>query len=238
MMIDVLLHFGTLIALLAYFWREWLDMIKAQFKPQVVPESADGGTKGQKLLLWLIVLACIPGALAGLSLEDIADTTFRKSPILIAASLIGMGILLLIADRIGRKTRTIESIRPVDWMVIGIAQAFAIIPGFSRSGVTITAGLFCGLQREAAARFSFLLGTPIILGAALFESRHLFTERITQAEIFPLLLGMLASAVVGYLCIGFLLGFLKKRSNAVFVVYRILLGTAIIASYSLGYLRG
>lgn len=237
---DVALHLGTLFALLAYFWREWYGMIRSYFATTRFAKSpeqiAATVTPTSGFLLWPIVLACVPAGIAGIMLEDVAQVSFRSHPELIAASLIGFGLLMFAADRIGRKDRPMHGVRGKDWLIIGLAQALAIIPGVSRSGITITAGLLCGLEREAAARFSFLLGAPIILGAGVFELRHL-SHGITRAEVTPLVLGISASTVVGYLCIKFLMGYVKRRSYDIFVAYRIVLGVSLLATHGLGWLK-
>lgn len=240
LVLDVSLHLGTLIALLAYFWREWYDIGRGYIRTTrlvklfgLTPET----TTTQSMLLWPLVFACIPGAVAGVLLEDAAANAFR-SPILIAATLIGMGLLLFAADRIGKNARPMESVRARDWIVIGLAQALAIIPGVSRSGVTITAGLFCGLRRDASAKFSFLIGAPIIFGAAVYEMRHLFHREMSAQDTLPLVLGVLTAAVVGYACISFLIRYLKEHKTDIFVLYRVLVGIALILFYLFGGLRG
>lgn len=236
---DVALHLGTLFALLAYFWREWYDMVKVYFGTTRFTRSPGGrqAAQAQGMLLWPVIFACIPAALAGVVFEGAVDSVFRRQPILVGAALVGLGLLLFLADRIGRKSRPMHAVRGRDWIVIGLAQALAIVPGVSRSGITITAGLFCGLQREAAARFSFLLGAPIFFGAALYELPNVFRNGLSRSEIVPLICGVLTATIVGYLCIGFLIRYLKTQSTDVFVVYRVLLGLGVIGSYALGYLR-
>jgi undecaprenyl-diphosphatase len=154
----------------------------------------------------------------------------------IGLAMIGLAILLFVADRIGRRSRPLNSIKARDWILIGLAQAVAaVVPGASRSGVTITAGLFCGLQREAAARFSFLLGAPIIFAAAAFELRKV--PHLPHSAFAPMILGILASGITGYACIGFLMNYLRKRSTDLFVAYRLVFGIVVIAFWALGYLR-
>lgn len=240
LVLDVSLHLGTLFALLAYFWREWYEIGRQYISMTRIGRRLGLATPSdgtQAMLLWPLVFACIPGAVAGVLLEDAAANAFR-SPVLIATTLIGMGLLLFVADRIGKNARTMESVRARDWIVIGLAQALAIIPGVSRSGITITAGLFCGLRRDASARFSFLLGAPIIFGAAVYELRHLFRREIGAQDIIPLILGVTTATAVGYVCIGFLMRYLKEHRPDIFVLYRVLVGLILIAAYFFGGFRG
>lgn len=235
---DVMLHLGTLVALVAYFWRDWLDMIQSYLALKSGKSDAasiDPAQAAKARLLLPVIYACIPGAIFGALLGHKVEDHFDKHPVAIAAAMIGLGLLLLLADRNGSKGRALCKINSKDWVSIGLAQALAIIPGVSRSGITITAGLFSGLSREAAARFSFLLGTPIVFGAAAFEvlkNRH----DLHSQSMGSMLLGMLTAAIVGYFCIGFLLDYLKKRNVRVFVVYRILFGIAVIFACKLGAL--
>ena len=221
MVFDVALHLGTLFALLAYFWRDWYKILADYTNQNILKRHA-----GESAYLFLpIIFACIPAAVVGILLESNVEAWFRTRPLFIAGSVIIMGIVLLLADKSGKKSRPAEKITARDCLIIGFAQAIALIPGVSRSGITITAGLLCGLKRDAAAKFSFLVGGPIILGAALFELRHL--KSMPEGSMTPLMLGVLASAVVGYLCIGFLMSYLKTRSTSLFVAYRIVFGLAI-----------
>lgn len=240
--LDVALHLGTLLALLAYFWRDWYDMISGYLRTTRLSalQSHDASVHmadGQALLLWPVIFACIPAGIAGIAFEELVANVFRVKPFLLAGALIGLGLLMLLADMIGRKTRALNSVRFADWMIVGLAQALAIIPGVSRSGITITAGLFTGLQREAAAKLSFFLGTPIILGAALYEIPKLLEQQLSATDLASVAIGVLTSTVVGYLCIGYLLRYLQKRSTGVFVLYRILLGFVLLIIYALGLLH-
>jgi len=218
---DVALHIGTLFAVITYFWRDWVSLIK---------EAARGRTTHEALLFWYLVIATIPGAAAGYLLEEQAETVFR-APILIGSMLIIMGIVLYWVDKRMSRRKDIRSISFIDSLLIGISQAFAIIPGVSRSGVTMTAGRALGLTREAAARFSFLLSTPIIVGAGVVKLKDISIADINIAFI----IGVAASAIIGFLSIGFLLRYLTRRSFALFVWYRFALGLAVI---SLALLRG
>jgi undecaprenyl-diphosphatase len=221
LLFDVALHFGTLIALVVYFWKDWRDMLVNQF-------SADAE---KPKLLWPIILACIPGAIFGAKLGEKVEESFRMHPSRIAVLMAVMGVVLFIADRAGKKERPIEKMTPKDWITVGLAQCLAILPGVSRSGITMTAGLFTGLKRDASARFSFLLSMPIILGSAIFEGRHLLhglPPGEAHVTASALIIGIVTSGIVGYLVIGFLMNYLKKRSLDIFVAYRIIFAALVL----------
>jgi undecaprenyl-diphosphatase len=210
---DVALHVGTLAAVLWAFRGDWITIFARTWhglrrgNPLAEPEG--------RLLLYL-ALASIPAAIAGLLLEDWAETVFR-SPALVATDMAVLGVILYFADR--RADRA-EQERPVtlrDAMLIGCAQALALVPGVSRSGATITMALFLGYRRQEAARFSFLLATPITFGAALLKVPHLFEGGETTAIV----IGMVSAAVVGFLAIRVLLAYVRTRTYRPFVVYRL-----------------
>ncbi|MDW8106344.1 MAG: undecaprenyl-diphosphatase UppP [Armatimonadota bacterium] len=218
---DVALHVGTLTAIVAYFWRDLARLARAAFSR--APEHAV-----DKRLAWSIVVGCVPAAIVGALFEDPIEAFFRSQYALIAGLLIGIGILMAVVDWCGRKQRALESVGMMDALLIGVAQACALIPGFSRSGITIVAGLMLGLQREAAARFSFLLATPITFGAAVWSFRNLFTGGVPHELVVPMIAGGAAAMVVGWLCIAFLLRYLRTRSLMPFVVYRVVVGAATL----------
>jgi len=213
---DIALHIGTLIAVIAYFWRDWIKLILGAFQ----------GTKtNEGRLFWYLVLATIPGAIMGLLLEEKAETVFRN-PLLIAVMLIVLGVILYWADRKGRKLTEINKISLGQSLMIGVSQALAIIPGVSRSGITMTTGLFLGLTREGAARFSFLLSAPVIFGAGLIKVPDILANPgMVDA---PFLVGMLVSALSGAASIGFLLKYVQKKNFLPFVWYRFLLGAVVL----------
>lgn len=211
---DVALHLGTLLAVVCYFWRDWLVLLADGLRRAPTVEGR---------LFWYVVVATVPGALFGYFLEEQAETVFRE-PLLIGSMLMIMGVVLYLVDSRAPKTRKLGQMGLGDSILIGVSQALAIIPGISRAGITMTAGRFLGLQREAAARFSFLLSAPIIFGAGLVQ-----LSKITPSQInAPFLTGVLVSAVVGFLSIGFLLRYLTRHSFVIFVWYRLLLGAAVI----------
>ena len=213
---DVALHMGTLVAVVLYFWKDWLQLILKGFTDV---RSVEGR------LFWYLVVASVPGAIAGFLLEKKAETTFR-SPILIAMMLISMGILLYWADRRSAKTIGISNIPFGTSIFIGISQALAIIPGVSRSGITMTTGLFMGVTREGAAKFSFLLSTPIICGAGIVKLPHLISNPSIIAADFAI--GMLVSFIAGIVSIGFLLRYVQTKDFIPFVWYRWILGALVI----------
>jgi undecaprenyl-diphosphatase len=216
---DVALHVGTLAAVLWYFRGAWAGLVRAFFSD--APELAD-----ERRLSRAIVIACIPGALAGALLEKKAETVFR-SPVQIAVLMIGMGLVMGIVDRLSRRRRTLEEIRWTDALAIGIAQAAALAPGVSRSGVTITAGRLAGFDRADSARFSFLLSAPITAGAALFALRH----GVSGTPAIIVAAGVLSSFFVGWATIAALLAYVRRYSLDVFVAYRILFGAVVLALF-------
>jgi undecaprenyl-diphosphatase len=220
---DVALHFGTLIAVLWYFRQEWLALLRALVAIVATRRIA---TVEQKRAAFLIV-ATIPGGIFGLLLEKKAETAFRN-PALIACALIILGILLWLADKVARADRPLAAMTWRDAILIGIAQVFALIPGVSRSGSTITAGRALGLDRGAAAEFSFLLSMPIIAAAVILKAPHLMRE---TGMSMPLLVGVAASAISGWLAISVLLKYVSRHSYGAFAVYRVLLGAAVLAIY-------
>jgi len=225
---DIALHVGTLAALLLYFRAEWLQLAKGGLR-LLRGERKDPQAR---LALYLIV-ATIPALIVGAALSDLADSTLRN-PLVIATALIVLALVLAVAERVGKRQTKLEGISAADALTVGCAQALAIIPGVSRSGVTITAGLFRGMTREAAARFSFFMSTPII-GAAVSKAvvdgvRHGFPP----VDSTSMITGILVSGIVGYLSIAFLLRYLATHSTYIFIYYRILLGLVVAAAYFRG----
>lgn len=215
---DVAMHAGTLLAVVVYFWRDWLDIFRLAF--------AGKNYKSEKYnsnILWLLVIGTIPGALIGFSLEKYVDDIFRN-PYLIAFTLSLFGLILFLLDKYASHKRDLDKINFRDVLIIGFAQAVAIVPGVSRSGATISAGLALGLSRVSAARFSFLLSTPIIFGATLSQAPDLIREGID----FVLMAGIIFSALSGYLAIKYLIKFVENYSYKVFFWYRLILAVLII----------
>lgn len=227
---DVALHIGTLLAVVIYFRDDLRHMAIAWLKSFKARDKADP----YQNLAWLVVWGSVPAVGAGVLLDDLVETTFR-SPYVIAAMLIGVGLLIAVAERLTAKTRTWQEMTLKDALLIGVAQACALIPGTSRSGATITMGLFLGLQRPDAARFSFLLGFPVILGSIVFKLKDVASDPALAAMIPHMGAGILASAISGYFCIAYLLKFLATQTMTVFVVYRVLLGLVIIGLIMNGF---
>ncbi len=234
---DVALHFGTLLSVLVYFRRTWVQIIRAALGGKVVRFSEAAGSdqsltreeeREERLLLWFFALATIPGAIAGKLLERSAEDYFREHIYLIAGSLIVVALLMGWAEKVSRLAKPLTQINLADALIVGCAQAFALVPGVSRSGATITAGLFRNMTREAAVRFSFLLSTPIIAGAALLKAHELRKEGLPAGMQAPFLVGVVVSAVIGYGTIRWLLRYLQSNSLKVFIVYRIVLGIVVI----------
>jgi len=234
---DVALHFGTLLSVLFYFRRTWFQIIRAALGGKVVRFSEANDTdqnltadeqREERLLLWFFVIATIPGAIAGKLLEHSAEDYFREHIYLIAAALIVVALLMWWGEKVSKLTKPLTRITFADALIIGCAQATALIPGVSRSGSTITAGLFRDMTREAAVRFSFLLSTPIIAGAALLKAHELRKEGLPAGMHAPFLVGVLVSAIVGYATIAWLIRYLQSNSLKVFIVYRIFVGVIVI----------
>jgi undecaprenyl-diphosphatase len=225
---SVMLHVGTLAALLVYFRADWFRLVPAGFA--AIRDRSFRGDRDRRLA-WLLVVATIPAAIAGFLLNDIIETAFRDVGWVVVTLVVGAGILWL-ADRWGGRSKGVDDVTFPIAGGIGAAQALALIPGFSRSGISISAARFAGLDREAAARFSFLMATPITAGAAIFEIRKLVTgESGLDISAGPLVAGMLAAFVSGMIAIGFLLRYLRTRSLTIFVVYRLILAAVVVVAW-------
>jgi len=219
---DVALHLGTLLGVVIYFRRDFILMFKALVKPHSDQEES----RYRHLFLY-ICIGTIPAVVAGLVLKDAAETIFR-TPVLIASTLAGAGLLLLLADKLGKLQRSIKTMGFADAIVIGLFQTLALMPGVSRSGITMTAGLMRGMNRMAAARFSFLLSAPIILGAGIYNLPAIITQGSEPGQLSFYLAGFVAAAVSGYLVIAFLLRFVQTHSFAVFAYYRFVLAGLVL----------
>jgi undecaprenyl-diphosphatase len=222
---DVALHLGTLTAILIYFRKDFLLMAAALLPGR--GSDAEGAL--HRRLFFFLALATVPGALCGLLLEKSAETLFR-SPILVATTMAGVGLLLLWGERAGRRSRDIRMLTLTDALLIGLSQALAVVPGVSRSGITMTTGLFLGLNREAAARFSFLLSAPIIFGAGLHSLPKIIKQGADGGEGGLYLAGFLAAALSGYAVIAWLLKFVRTRSFDIFAYYRLALAGLVYLS--------
>lgn len=222
---DVALHWGTLFAVVAYFRKDIWNLVRG-FLHSLLPSTRNFQDNIYQKLSWLIIVATIPAAIIGKLLESQVETVFRN-PILIAITLTVVGFILLLADKYGSKLKNLNRAGWSNALVIGFAQALAIIPGISRSGATITAGLLQGFTREDAARFSFLMSIPIILGAGLLK-----LPEISQIENHTqLIVGFASSTIFGFLAIKYMLRYIAKRSFAIFAWYRFALAIIIILVY-------
>ncbi len=234
---DVSLHLGTLLAVLSYFAADWVRLIRAGIASIVERRI---GSNPDRRLAWFIVIGTIPGAVIGALAEGAIEDLFHQpnqpiqtwAIIAIAGFMAGLGILLWLADRFARHNEGMQELTLKQVIIIGFAQAMALFPGVSRSGATITAGLGLGLKRETAARFSFLLSAPVVLGAGLKSVYDVIqgaqAGTVAQADLGLFAAGFLAAAITGYLCIRFLLGYLQKHTTAVFAYYRVIMATIII----------
>jgi len=223
---SAVIQLGTLIAVFAYFATDIKDLITAALQGL---RCRDLNHSPPCRMAWSIVPGTLPIAILGLSFKDFIETEARGLT-LIASSLILLALFLVLAERLGRRERSMYELGFWQIQLIGLCQALALIPGCSRSGSTIMGGLFIGLKREDAARFSFLLGLPAIGASGLLEFIDLLEAGLNTAEMLSLGLGILSAAISGYLSIGFLLRFLQRHGTDSFSVYRILLGGVILYS--------
>jgi undecaprenyl-diphosphatase len=234
---DVSLHIGTLLAVALYFRADWARLLRASLALLRTRQLNDDPDRRMALL---VVLGCVPAGLLGLLVERKVEALAQPqtnpiSYLVMATGLIGVGLLMAWVDNRSRKTRSLKNISTGEAVFVGLAQAAALIPGVSRSGATITAGLTIGLTREAAARFSFLLSGPITAVAAAWGTLKLLHPAGPGAETIPatsFIMGIVASGVVGWACIHFLLEYLRKRSLWVFVFYRVALGVFLLVLYA------
>ena len=224
---SVVLHAGTLAALLVYFRADWLRMIPALFaslRDRSIGEDPD------RRLIWLLVLSTLPAAVIAFLLNDVVDGAVRQ-PGLVAVMLVIGGAILWLADKWGPRTHTIDRLTRRGAVGIGFAQALALIPGVSRSGISMSAALFAGLDRADAARYSFLMATPITAMAVAYESLKILRGEVGGAEPLTLAVGVAASFVSGILAISVLLRYLRTRSFNVFVVYRLVLAAVVLVVF-------
>lgn len=217
---DVALHFGTLISVLAIFWKDWLNLFKGAFNKVFKKKDSF-----ENKMFWYLALATIPGALVGFLFEDIVENVVRGNVFIIALVLAVVGVLIYLGDKWAskhyKKENSFEQMSLKQTFLIGLSQALAVIPGFSRSGTTILTGRILGVSRDAVAKFTFLLSTPIIFGAAIVH----ITDLVITKEV---IIGIITSALVGIVCIRFLLSYIKKHDFSIFAVYRVLLALAVI----------
>jgi undecaprenyl-diphosphatase len=223
----VVLHAGTLLALLVYFRDDWLRLIPAFFAS--LRDRAIGSDPDRRLI-WLLVLSTVPGAVVGFLFNDAVEERVRQ-PGLVAVMLMVGGAILWLADKWGPETHTIDQLTPRGALGIGLAQALALIPGVSRSGISMSAARLGGLSRADAARYSFLMATPITALAVAYETLKLVRGEVGGAEPVTLVVGVAASFISGILAIAVLLRYVRTRSFNVFVVYRFLLAAVVLAVF-------
>ena len=223
---DIMLHVGTLFALLIYFFRDWVQIVAQGFGLNV---GKDNELRLNHMLLWLLAIGSIPIGIVGFLFNKQAESTWR-TPWVMGAMLILVGILMYIAENVSRKARELASVNGPDAIIVGIWQALAVVPGTSRSGISISGGLFRNLTSQTAARFSFLLSAPAIAGAAaktlwdMHKAHHLHAVLGT-----PFLIGVAVSAITGCIVIGWFLHYLRRSSLRPFVYYRIIFGIIVLA---------
>ncbi|HXJ91909.1 MAG TPA: undecaprenyl-diphosphatase UppP [Terriglobia bacterium] len=220
---DVALHAGTLVAVLLYFWKMWLEMLGAAAG---LGPKGDPKTEVNRRLFWYMVVGTIPGAIIGYFFESKAEDEFR-TPIVIGLALIIVAVVMWAGERASRREHSLGQVSLADSIWIGAAQALAVIPGVSRSGITMSAGLFRGLDRETDARFSFLLSTPIIAGAVLkkgLELRH----GVAPDMRLPFIAGIIVSGLVGYAVIAWFIRYLSRNTFKPFIYYRLTLGVVVL----------
>lgn len=221
------IQIGTLLAILIYFWKDLykitIDFVKHNLlSPRKFSEQSFDSKLG-----WLIIIGSIPVVIIGLGFKDIIESAITKNLYVVAGSLIALGVILGFAEKVGKFKKELKDVKWYDAIIVGVAQSIALIPGSSRSGTTITAGIFLGFKRETAARFSFLLSVPAILGSGLLQLYEAL-EYIDASGLMNLIVATIAAAISGYLTIEFLLRFLRKNSTFVFVFYRIIIGGIIL----------
>ncbi len=219
---DAAIHTGTVLAVVWFFWRDLLAMARAFLRSLPRPDFSNTEVR----MAYLILVATVPAALIGFLFEDFFATAMR-SPWVVVLNLVLVGLLFLVAETVGRKTRSASKLGPLGAFGVGLAQAAALVPGVSRSGATITCGLFLGLRREEAARFSFLMSVPVTAAAAGLSLTEAVGEGMGTYEAALFLAGSASSAVVGYLAIKFLLHFLARHTLRIFAYYRFALAAVV-----------
>jgi undecaprenyl-diphosphatase len=220
---DASIHTGTVLAVVSFFWRDLLRMAAAFVGSLRGPRFADRDQR----MAYLILVACIPAGVVGLLFQNFFEEEVR-SPWLVAFNLVLVGALFILGEDVGRQTRTADKLGFKEAIGIGLAQTAALFPGVSRLGATITIGLFLGLRREEAARFSFLMSVPITTAAALLSLADAFGSGIDAGDVLLFLVGSITSGVVGYLAIRFLLNYLTGHSLLVFAYYRFALAAVVV----------
>jgi len=227
---DVALHLGTFIAALAYFWRQIVVILRswvASLRKRRI-ETTD------ERLAWLLLISTIPAGLVGVAFESFVEDQLGK-PYLICIMMIAFALVMLLADRTARLDKSMSDLRWPGALGIGVAQAIALSPGVSRSGITMVTGLFMGLDRESTARYSFLLSVPVVGGAAVLKLAQLAKDGMPPHMAQPFLVGTIAAAVSGLAAIWFVLSYLRTHTFTIFVVYRLAVATALLIVIATGF---
>ena len=222
-----LIQLGTLLAVLVYFWKDLISIIKDFFQDNLIKRVKYSEQTINSKLGWLIIIGTIPVVIIGLAFKDAIEGALTKNLYVIAASLIILALILALAEKTAKFNKNLEKITILDSIIIGFAQALSLIPGSSRSGTTITAGLFVGLNREAAARFSFLLSIPAVFAGGVLQLYEAI-KFVDQTMAVNIIVATIVSGISGYLAIDFLLKYLKKNTTFLFIYYRIILGILIL----------
>jgi len=230
------IQLGTLVAILVYFWKDIWNILIAFFKENLSQRQKFSAQSLDSKMGWFIIIGTIPIVTFGLGFKDIIEGTLTKNLVVIACSLILLAIILAYAEKKAKFKKEMKDISVFDSIIIGIAQAMALIPGSSRSGTTITGGLFMGLTRESAARFSFLLSIPSVFASGMLELYEQI-KFIDQSGVVNLIIATIVSGISGYAAIDFLLKYLRKNTTFVFIYYRIALGVLILILISLNILK-
>lgn len=225
------IQLGTLLAVIVYFWRDLMNIISDFLSENIVNRISFSNQTQNSKLGWMIIIGSIPVGIIGLSFKDVIEGALTKNLYVIAGSLIALAIILAVSEKTARFKKEMKDITMKDAFLVGIAQCFALIPGSSRSGTTITGGLFLGMNRETAARFSFLLSIPAVMGSGLLELMEAL-KNINPSMAVHLIVSTIVSGIFGYISIDFLLKYLRKNSTFLFVYYRIGLGILIIVLLS------
>ncbi len=217
---DIALHFGTLLAILVFFFWDFMKMLEKGFTKGV--KDDDGK------LLWYLVAATIPAAIVGVLFEDVIENMVRSNYVVIALALAIMGVIIYLADKYSKQSKNVKQMTLKDAIIIGCSQVFALIPGFSRSGTTIATGRILGLDRESAAKFSFFLSAPVVLGAVVLQLIKGSVWSVILANLSTFIFGILVSFIIGLLCIKYLLKYLQKHNFKIFMIYRVLLAIVVL----------
>ncbi len=228
---DVSLHLGTTVAVLVFFWREWAQMLRSALLRLSGGRSLESGGVYDDRMLLFVAGGSVPVAITGLALNSWIEDEVR-SPIVVGAMLISFGLTLAFAERAGRRQRALSDLGLRDALLIGSAQAISLVPGVSRSGITIAAGLLLGFTREEAARFSFVLSTPAILGAGMLTLGEAIRDDKLSGNVDVIVAGAVFAAIVGWLSISVLLRLVQSRSFLPFVAYRLAAGAFLVAYFA------